>query len=164
MKSRNTRPISWIRAARKAFDSFPEGPQNAIMRALTVAAEGRKADIAKPLKGFGSGMFEVALQHRTDAYRVVSQPVVKVPWKARRAPAVARRGVRRMAIRVISSDERQSRRLQMSVAQRVTRHSRSAARRARRHVPGTARRYAIGPRTRNAAPRDFCRGLLCSAT
>ncbi len=38
------------------------------------------------------------------------QSVVKVPWKARRAPAVARRGVRRMAIRVISSDERQSRR------------------------------------------------------
>ena len=71
MGSRDTRPISWIRAARKAFDSFPEGPQNAFMRALTVAAEGRKADIAKPLKGFGSGIFEVALQHRTDAYRVV---------------------------------------------------------------------------------------------
>ena len=71
MRSRDTRPISWIRAARKAFDSFPEGPQNAIMRALTVAAEGRKADIAKPLKGFGSGVFEVALQRRSDAYRVV---------------------------------------------------------------------------------------------
>ena len=52
MSSRNTRPISWIRAARKAFDGFPEGAQNEIMRALTVAAEGRKADIAKPLKGF----------------------------------------------------------------------------------------------------------------
>lgn len=71
MRSRDTRPISWVRAARKAFESFPEGPQNAILRALTVAAEGRKADIAKPLKGFGSGIFEVALQHRTDAYRVV---------------------------------------------------------------------------------------------
>ena len=41
------------------------------MRALTVAAEGRKADIAKPLKGFGSGVFEVALKYRTDAYRTV---------------------------------------------------------------------------------------------
>ena len=71
MSSRNTCPISWIRAARKAFDGFPEGAQNEIMRALTVAAEGRKADIAKPLKGCGSGVFEVALKYHTDAYRTV---------------------------------------------------------------------------------------------
>ena len=71
MRSRDTRPVSWIRAARKAFDGFPENAQNAIMRALTVAAEGRKSDIAKPLKGFGSGIFEVALRYRTDAYRTV---------------------------------------------------------------------------------------------
>ena len=74
------------------------------------------------------------------------QSVVKVPWKARRAPAVARRGVRRMAIRVISSDERQSRRPQMSVARRVTRRFRSTAQRVQRRVPGTTRRYFIGPR------------------
>ena len=71
MRSRDTRPISWIKAARKAFDGFPEGAQDEIMRALTVAAEGRKADIAKPLKGFGPGVFEVALKYRTDAYRTV---------------------------------------------------------------------------------------------
>ena len=41
MRGRDTRPISLISAARKAFDGFPEGAQNAIMRALTVAAEGR---------------------------------------------------------------------------------------------------------------------------
>ncbi len=41
------------------------------MRALTVAADGHKADLAKPMKGFGSGVFEVALQYRTDAYRTV---------------------------------------------------------------------------------------------
>ena len=63
-----------------------------------------------------------------------------------------------MAIRVISSDERQSRRLQMSVAQRVTRHSRSAARRTLRHVPGTARRYAISLGARNAARVTFDTG------
>jgi phage-related protein len=38
---------------------------------LTVAAEGGKADIAKPMKGFGSGVFEIALPYHTDAYRVV---------------------------------------------------------------------------------------------
>ncbi len=71
MRSRDTRPISWIKAARKDFDGFPEKAQDEIMRALTVAAEGRKADIAKPMKGFGSGVFEVALKYRADAYRTV---------------------------------------------------------------------------------------------
>ena len=71
MRSRDTRPISWIKAARKGFDGFPEGAQNEIMRALTVAAEGRKSDIAKPLKGFGSSVLEVALKYCTDAYRTV---------------------------------------------------------------------------------------------
>ncbi len=36
-----------------------------------MAAEGRKADTAKPLKGLGSGIYEVALRFRTDAYRAV---------------------------------------------------------------------------------------------
>ena len=87
MSSRDTRPISFvapsgpIREHSQAEDDpgqrllaaagFPEGAQNEIMRALTVEAEGRKADIAKPLKGFGSGVFEVALKYRTDAYRTI---------------------------------------------------------------------------------------------
>ena len=71
MRSRDTRPISWIKAARKAFDGFPKRAQDEILRVLTVAAEGRKADIAKPLKGLESGVFEVALKYRTDAYRTV---------------------------------------------------------------------------------------------
>ena len=41
------------------------------MEALTIAAEGDKAEIAKPMKGLGSGVFEVALKYRTDAYRTV---------------------------------------------------------------------------------------------
>jgi len=40
-------------------------------RALTVVAEGGHPDIAKPLHGFGSGVLELALRHRGDAYRVV---------------------------------------------------------------------------------------------
>ena len=39
--------------------------------ALTIAAEGGKADIAKPLKGFGSGIMQIAVRYRTDSYRVV---------------------------------------------------------------------------------------------
>jgi phage-related protein len=40
-------------------------------RALTILAEGRMPDIAKPLTGFGSGVMELALKHRGDAFRVV---------------------------------------------------------------------------------------------
>jgi len=38
---------------------------------LTIAAEGEKADIIKPLRGLGSGVFEIALRRRGEACRVV---------------------------------------------------------------------------------------------
>ncbi len=69
--TRATRPISWVSAARKEFDSFPQGAQAICLAALTIAAEGGKADIAKPLKGVGSGVMEIALPYRSNAFRVV---------------------------------------------------------------------------------------------
>src|SRR5206468_8774494 len=66
-----TRPVSWIRAALKEFETFPEGARSICLAALTIAAEGGKADIAKPMLGMGSGVFEIALPFRSDAYRVV---------------------------------------------------------------------------------------------
>jgi phage-related protein len=68
---RSTRPISWIKTARKDFEDFPKDAQLEILRALTIAAEGCKADIAKPMKGLGSGVYEIALAFRGDAYRAV---------------------------------------------------------------------------------------------
>ncbi len=68
---RDTRPVSWIKAARKDFEGFPVGVQDEMLRALTIVAEGSHPDIAKPLKGLGSGVFELALRFRGDAYRVV---------------------------------------------------------------------------------------------
>src|SRR5439155_27332880 len=41
------------------------------LTALTIAAEGGKADIAKPMHGLGSGVFEIALPFKGDAFRVV---------------------------------------------------------------------------------------------
>jgi phage-related protein len=38
---------------------------------LTIPAEGGRADIAKPMHGLGSGVFEIALPFRGDAFRVV---------------------------------------------------------------------------------------------
>ena len=69
--TRTTRPVSWIAAARKDFDKFPEGARRICLNALTIAAEGSKADIAKPMKGIGSGVFEIALPYRCNAFRVV---------------------------------------------------------------------------------------------
>lgn len=68
---RTTRPISWVTAARKEFEGFPVGAQEVCLAALTIAAEGGKADIAKPLKGLGSGVMEIALPYRGNAFRVV---------------------------------------------------------------------------------------------
>jgi phage-related protein len=69
--ARPTRPISWISSARKAFEHFPDTAQSTALTALTIAAEGGKADIAKPMQGLGSGVFEIALAHRGNAFRVV---------------------------------------------------------------------------------------------
>jgi phage-related protein len=54
---RQTRPVSWIKAALKEFRRFPEEAQSICLTALTIAAEGGKADIAKPILGMGSGVF-----------------------------------------------------------------------------------------------------------
>jgi phage-related protein len=65
------RRISWLKAARKEFEAFPAGVQIDMLTALTEAARGRKADIAKPFKGVGSGVFEIAVKHRGDAFRAI---------------------------------------------------------------------------------------------
>ena len=69
--TRETRPVSWIKAALKEFEAFPQGAKTICLAALTVAAEGGKADIAKPLRGMGSGVFEIALPFRGDAFRLI---------------------------------------------------------------------------------------------
>ena len=68
---RNTRQISWIRAARRDFEKFPDDVQSDIFDALTLAAEGGKSDKAKPFKGVDGGVFEIALKYRGDAFRAI---------------------------------------------------------------------------------------------
>ncbi len=65
------REIAWISAALKEFEKFPETVQRRILVALTNTAQGVTADIAKPMKGMGAGVFELALKYKTDAYRTV---------------------------------------------------------------------------------------------
>ena len=60
-----------MKGALRDFLEFPEAVQDQISFALRAAAAGEKADTAKPMKGFGSGVFEIALRHRGDAFRAV---------------------------------------------------------------------------------------------
>ena len=69
--TRRTRPVSWIKAALKAFTAFPASAQSICLTALTIAAEGGKADLAKPMPGLGAGVFEIALPFHGAAFRVV---------------------------------------------------------------------------------------------
>ena len=68
---RKTRPVFWLKPALREFGKFPDGAQSICLTALTIAAEGGKADIAQPLHGLGSGVLEIALPFDGDAYRVV---------------------------------------------------------------------------------------------
>jgi phage-related protein len=68
---RNTRQISWIKAARRDFEEFPDDVQSPMFDALTLAAEGGKSDKAKPFKGVDGGVFEIALKYRGDAFRAI---------------------------------------------------------------------------------------------
>ncbi len=68
---KDTRLISWIRAARKEFEEFPDDVQVGMLRALTIVAEGSKPDNTKPFKGIDGGVFEIAIKHRGDAFRVL---------------------------------------------------------------------------------------------
>jgi len=65
------RIISWVRAAQKEFNTFPLEAKQKIIRTLKIAAEGEKAEIVKPMKGLGSGVFEIAFRYHTNAFRAV---------------------------------------------------------------------------------------------
>jgi phage-related protein len=45
---KNTRPVSWIKAALRDFKKFPDNVQDDALNALTIAAEGGKSDKPKP--------------------------------------------------------------------------------------------------------------------
>lgn len=65
------RRITWVKAALKEFGAFPDPVQDRVVFALRVAAEGEKSDAAKPMKGLGAGVSEIAMRHRGDAFRAV---------------------------------------------------------------------------------------------
>jgi phage-related protein len=65
------RRISWLRTALNDFQAFPLPVQDQMKAALEIAAVGAKADIAKPMKGLDAGVYEIAVAHRSDAFRAI---------------------------------------------------------------------------------------------
>lgn len=65
------RTVSWVSAAAKAFRAFPDAAQIIASAALYEVAAGQTPEIAKPMKGMTEQVFELAIKHRRDAYRVV---------------------------------------------------------------------------------------------
>jgi len=70
--TRKTRPVSWIKAALKEFDSFAGGAKSVCLAALTIAADGGKARYreADARHGFGR-LRDCAVAFQGDAFRVV---------------------------------------------------------------------------------------------
>jgi len=63
--------------------------------ALTAAAEGGKANIAKPLHGMGSGVLEIALPFRRDAFRVVyAVRLAEELWVVHSFPKKSAKGIK----------------------------------------------------------------------
>lgn len=71
MTTKTVRYVRWLKAARRDFEAFPRGARGKALVALTAVARGETPEPAKPLHGLGSGVWELALKERGDAYRVV---------------------------------------------------------------------------------------------
>lgn len=65
------RPVVWIGTSKKNLQSFPKGAQKLIGDELQLIQYGEMPTNTKPFKGIGSGIFEIAIRHATDAYRAV---------------------------------------------------------------------------------------------
>ena len=65
------RTVVWLGNARKNLKDFPEGAQKLAGDELQLIQFGGMPKDAKPFKGVGSGVLELALRYASDAYRVV---------------------------------------------------------------------------------------------
>jgi phage-related protein len=65
------RPLVWLGNTRKNLKGFPEGAQKLLGDELQLIQFGGMPKDAKPFKGVGSGVLELALRYASDAYRAV---------------------------------------------------------------------------------------------
>jgi len=65
------RPVVWMGDAKRNVQAFPRGARKLIGDELQLIQFGGMPRDAKPFKGVGGGVFEIALRHEGDAYRTV---------------------------------------------------------------------------------------------
>jgi len=65
------RPVIWLGNSKTNLLEFPKEAQKLIGDELQLMQFGGMPKDAKPFKGVGRGVFEIALRYATDAYRVV---------------------------------------------------------------------------------------------
>jgi phage-related protein len=65
------RPLVWLRNTRSNVQAFPAGAKKIIGDELQLIQFGGMPKDAKPFKGVGSGVIEIALRHDAEAYRTV---------------------------------------------------------------------------------------------
>lgn len=65
------RPVVWLGNSKKNILGFPEEVRKLIGDELQLIQFGEMPKDAKPFKGLGSGIFEIALKYDKDAYRCV---------------------------------------------------------------------------------------------
>ena len=65
------RPVVWLGDSKKNLRDFPDGAQKLLGDELQLIQFGGMPKDAKPFKGIGSGVLEIALRYASGAYRVV---------------------------------------------------------------------------------------------
>jgi phage-related protein len=65
------RNLIWLADSRRNLRDFPEDARRVLGHELYLIQSGGMPKDAKPFKGIGSGVIEIALRHPSDAYRVV---------------------------------------------------------------------------------------------
>lgn len=67
----NVRPVIWLGNSKKNLKEFPKTVRNDMGAALFAAQCGTMAKHVKPLRGIGTGVFEIVDRYNKEAYRLV---------------------------------------------------------------------------------------------
>ena len=70
-ESLELRPLVWMGNSRRNLQAFPRNAQKRMGDELQLIQFGGMPKDAKPFKGIGSGLIEIAIRHATEAYRTV---------------------------------------------------------------------------------------------
>ena len=68
---RPLRPLLWVGSTKRDYGKFPPAVQDGLGFALFLVQTGQHPPIAKPVKGFGSGVLELIEDHMGNTYRAV---------------------------------------------------------------------------------------------